>query len=209
MPTVRELKISYEEKDVADPRVGEPITSLESILGLMNFLRFTADEEVWAILVDAQAKLIGTYQVAKGGRHESTVDPASLFRTVLMAEATGAILVHNHPSGGVRPSPEDVRTTEKLVLAGFALGTPLFDHVILGKDAYSFNRSGLLAWIQAEQLKALGVKGVPDVRHPEEAEAEVRAAMANLARKEAPCLATEAAAGRMAIQREQEADDDA
>jgi DNA repair protein RadC len=209
MPTVRELKISYVEREVADPRVGQPIRDVDSILRLMSFLRFSVDEEVWAIVLDAESRLIGTYQVSKGGRHETMIDPASLFRTVLMAEATGAILVHNHPSGGVRPSPKDIQTTEKLVLAGFALNTPLLDHVIIGaQDAYSFSRSGMLAWLQAKQLKALGVKGVPDVRHPEEAKAEARAAMANLARKEDSCPATEAAAGRMPVQREQGAEDD-
>jgi DNA repair protein RadC len=194
MPTIRELRISYEEKEIADPRVGEPMTSTESVLGIMNFLRFSADEEVWAVLLDAQMKLIGTYQVAKGGRHESMIDPASLFRTVLMAEAAAVILVHNHPSGAVRPSPEDVRTTEKLVLAGFALAVPLVDHVIIGsQDVYSFGRSGMLAWMQSGQLKALGFKHVPEVRNPEEAAREARENMAKL-EKEAPCAATAATA---------------
>ena len=194
MPRIREIKVSYEEKEVPDPGVGDPVRTIEPVLRLMSFLRFTADEEVWAILLDAQAKLIGTYQVAKGGRHESMIDPASLFRTVLMAEATGVILVHNHPSGTVRPSPEDIRTTEKLVLAGLALNTPLLDHVIIGaQDAYSFSKSGMLAWIQSHQLKALGYTRVPEVRNPEEAEKEARENMAKL-EKEEPCAATPAAA---------------
>jgi proteasome lid subunit RPN8/RPN11 len=212
MATIKELQVTYQERETNDLAVGQPIRDVDAILRLMSFLRFAADENVYAIILDSEFKLIGISQISRGGRHETILDPASLFRVVLLAEGAGVILVHNHPSGGVRPSPEDVRTTERIILAGFALAVPLIDHVIIGaKDAYSFGRAGMLAWLQAKQLKALGIKGVLDVRNPEEAEAEARAAIATLARKEAPCAATpatEAAEGRMPVQMEQEADDD-
>ena len=193
MPRVRELKISYEEKEVADPRVGEPLVGVQAVLTLLSFLQYAVDEEVWAVVLDAKCRLIGRYQLAKGGRHEALLDPASLYRTVLLAEGTGVILAHNHPQGGVKPSPEDLRATETILLAGFALGVPLYDHIIMAaNETYSFGRSGMLAWLQAKQLKALGLKNIPDLRDPREAEAEAWAALAALARKEAPSPATAA-----------------
>jgi len=69
----------------------------------------------------------------------------------------------------------------------------------------------MLRFLEAKQLQALGIRGVPEIRNPEAQAAEARAALATLARTEAPCAATpatEAAEGRMPVQMEQEADDD-
>jgi DNA repair protein RadC len=149
MPRIREIKVSYEEKEVPDLGVGDSVRTIEPVLRLTSFLRFAVDEEVWAIVLDGEYKLIGLYQVAKGGRHESLIDPASLYRTVLLCEGSAVILVHNHPSGRVSPSPADIQATERILLAGLALRVPLLDHVIIGaKDAYSFGRAGMLAWLQ-------------------------------------------------------------
>jgi DNA repair protein RadC len=211
MPRIREIKVSYEEKEVTDPRVEEPIRSVDAVLRLTSFLRCAVDEEVYALVLGADSKLIGLYQLAKGGRHETLLDPASLYRTVLMVEGTSVVLVHNHPQCGVRPSPEDIRTTGQILLVGFALHVPLLDHIIVcGHESYSFATAGLLAWLQAKELKALGMKGIRDVRDPRETEAEARAAIAALGEKEAAGAtpATEAAEGRMPLQVQQEADDD-
>ncbi|MGD0265632.1 MAG: JAB domain-containing protein [Candidatus Methylomirabilota bacterium] len=212
MPRIREIKVSYEEKEVPDPGVGEPVRTIEPVLRLTSFLRFAVDEEVWALILDAEAKLIGLYQLAKGGRHETLIDPASLYRTVLLCEGSAVILVHNHPSGRVSPSPADLQATERILLAGVALGLPLLDHVIIGgRGEYSFGRAGMLRFLEAKQLQALGIRGVPEIRNPEAQAAEARAALATLARTEAPCAvtpATEAGEGRMPVQMEQEADDD-
>ena len=170
--------------------------SLDGILRLMSFLRFAADEEIHVLILDGQSKLIGVHLCSRGGRHEVGLDPASLFRTALLAEAHAVIVVHNHPSGSVRPSSEDIRTTELVLFAGFALGLPVLDHVIIGaKDAYSFANSGMLGFLHARQLKALGIEGIPEVRHPEERANEAKVAIANLARKRDEGVAAKVAVG--------------
>ena len=183
MPRIREIKVSYEEKEVPDPGVGEPVRTIAPVLRLTSFLRCAVDEEVWALILDAESKLIGLYQLAKGGRHETLIDPASLYRTVLLCEGSAVILVHNHPSGRVSPSPADLQVTERILLAGVALGLPLLDHVIIGgRREYSFGRAGMLRFLEAKQLQALGIRGVPEIRNPEAQAAEARAALASLAR---------------------------
>jgi proteasome lid subunit RPN8/RPN11 len=180
---VRELQISFREREVLDPRVGEPIQSVEAVARLMSFLRFAADEEVYALILDVERKLICIRQVSRGGRHETSLDAASLFRAALLAEGTALIVVHNHPSGGVRPSQADIDATTKVVMAGIALHLPLLDHVVIGgKAEYSFAQSGMLRFLEAKALRVLGFH-VPDVKHPEEREREVRAAFANLGKK--------------------------
>ena len=187
MPMVRELVVRYQEKEVNDPRVGEPVLTPDAIYRLMSFLRFAVDEEVWAIVLDVERKIVGMYQVSKGGKHETSINASSLYRTALLAEASYLIVVHNHPSGGVRPSQADISGTEGMVMAGIALQLPLVDHVIIGgKAEYSFAQAGMLAFIEAKALKNLGLQGVPEIKHPEEREKEVRDAFALLGKKEAP-----------------------
>ncbi len=72
MPTVRELQVRFIAREVNDPRVGEPITGLDSILRLMSQLRFPVDEEVWAVVLDIERKILRMYQVSKGGKHETS-----------------------------------------------------------------------------------------------------------------------------------------
>jgi RadC-like JAB domain-containing protein len=185
MAKIRAIKVFYEELEVMAPGVGEPVRTTEGVLRLVSFLRHAVDEEVWAVVVGGDMKLIGIYQLSKGGRHETLLDPASLYRTVLLCEGSGVFLVHNHPSCKVSPSAADIQTTEKVLLAGFALGVPLLDHIIVqAENHYSFGQAGMLQFLQVKQLKALGMKGLPDVIHPEERANEAREAMAKLGRPE-------------------------
>lgn len=184
MPIVRELQVRYIEKEVHDPRIGEPILTVEGIVRLMSFLRFAVDEEVWGLALDAERKLVGIYQTSKGSKHETMIAPSSLFRTALLAEASGLVIVHNHPSGGVSPSQADITGTEGIVMAGIALHLPLVDHVIIGgKSEYSFAQSGMLRFIEMKALKSLGVQGLPEVKHPDERAREATEAMAKLGKK--------------------------
>jgi len=98
--------------------------------------------EVFAVLLlDAQARVIALQEVTRGLVNSSLVHPREVFRLAIAMNATAVILGHNHPSGVLRPSPEDHRATEALVAAGAILDIPVQDHLILGltdRDYYSF-----------------------------------------------------------------------
>ena len=73
--------------------------------------------------------------------------PASIpeiFKAALLSNAANILLFHNHPSGDVTPSKEDIQLTKRVVEAGKLLGIPLQDHIILGEadNFYSFRKSG-------------------------------------------------------------------
>ena len=68
---------------------------------------------------------------------QTLIDPQTLFRKAVMMGAHSLILVHNHPSGDVSPSAQDIETTRALIAAGRVLGIPVIDHVIIGRPDIS------------------------------------------------------------------------
>lgn len=95
-------------------------------------------EECWLALVNAQNALQDWLLVQRGGVHDVHIDAAGILRTALTREASGIILVHNHPGGAARPSAADVAVTEELRELAPKLGVRFLDHVIVSDgESYS------------------------------------------------------------------------
>ncbi|MBI1805078.1 MAG: DNA repair protein RadC [Ignavibacteria bacterium] len=90
--------------------------------------------------------LIGIHTISVGILNSSLVHPREVFKLAYMMNAASVIVSHNHPSGNVEPSSEDITMTKQLVEAGKILGIPLHDHIIITEnDGYSsFAERGLL-----------------------------------------------------------------
>ena len=90
---------------------------------------------------------------------KSVIDPTEVFSFALQKRASKVILVHNHPSGNLTPSPEDKDITDRLYQAGLFLDLPLIDHVIIDEEKfYSFCESGLLRKISLSKQYRLPYK---------------------------------------------------
>lgn len=102
-------------------------------------------EEFWVILLDRGNRAKAVYQVSKGGMHGTVCDPKLVFAAALKSAASSIVLSHNHPSGQLRPSEEDIKLTRKLAEAGKFLDLPIMDHLILSPTGYySFADNGML-----------------------------------------------------------------
>lgn len=64
------------------------------------------------------------------------VDPRDVFQAAILSNATAIIAMHNHPSGSLRPSKEDIETTKRLIDAGNLIGIRVLDHIIISGDKY-------------------------------------------------------------------------
>ncbi|MBO4279233.1 MAG: JAB domain-containing protein [Spirochaetales bacterium] len=96
-------------------------------------------EEVWSIYLNYQSGLIGSEMVSKGTLDKTAIDCRTVLRQVLLKNAAGLILLHNHPGGNARPSTADMRFTRDLQQACDIMGIRFVDHIIVGKDSfYSF-----------------------------------------------------------------------
>lgn len=78
-----------------------------------------------------------------GTINRSIVHPREIFKYAYLNSASSIVCVHNHPSGGIRPSREDIKLTNALVELGRLNAIPVTDHMIIGEnDYYSFFEDG-------------------------------------------------------------------
>jgi DNA repair protein RadC len=93
-------------------------------------------EEFWIILLGRSNKVLGKELISKGGLSATVCDPKIIFYSALQYQASGLILVHNHPSGNLKPSNEDLQLTKKISAAGRMLDIGVFDHLIITDGGY-------------------------------------------------------------------------
>jgi len=102
-------------------------------------------ESFFVILLDAAMHKIRDVEVSKGSLTASLVHPREVFNPAIKYSAKGVILLHNHPSGQLSPSDEDIKITRKLVDSGRLLDIPVYDHLIItSKSYYSFKENNLI-----------------------------------------------------------------
>jgi len=103
-------------------------------------------KEYFVVLsLDSRNNLIKISDVSVGTLDTSLVHPREVFTEVLLAHAAQVILAHNHPSGDLEPSEEDLTITKKLVEAGKILGIEVLDHIIVSKEGFlSFKEKNLI-----------------------------------------------------------------
>ncbi|KIA83507.1 hypothetical protein OA84_08330 [Kaistella solincola] len=119
--------------------------SQETYKILAPFLADLQTEEFWAIFLNQNNRIIGKSRLSSGGINQSVVDIRILFKTALEHFATGLVVAHNHPSGNLKPSQEDLKITKQIAEAGKILNIQLLDHLILAQNSYlSFADENLL-----------------------------------------------------------------
>ena len=96
-----------------------------------------------------QSSIMLNYEVKNtvGSINNALVSPREVFKSSILSNAASIIIFHNHPSGNVNPSKDDIKITETLRAAGSILDIPVLDHIIIGgrnRDTYSFLEQGVL-----------------------------------------------------------------
>jgi DNA repair protein RadC len=102
-------------------------------------------EEFWVIFVNQGSFLLGIENFGKGGLTSTSVDIRLIRSTALELKATGLFICHNHPSGELQPSKNDVALTMQMKDAAHLMSIQLLDHVVICKeDYYSFAENEIL-----------------------------------------------------------------
>lgn len=96
-------------------------------------------ENFYAIYINTKNKLISYKLLFKGTINKSCVHPREIFKNAFLESAYAIIVIHNHPSGDITPSTEDIELTTSLMQIGNLMGIPVIDHIIMSdKGYYSF-----------------------------------------------------------------------
>ncbi|MAQ18782.1 MAG: hypothetical protein CMN30_28795 [Sandaracinus sp.] len=145
-PKVRALRELVRSGGGVEPLTGRLLSSRDVAAFFIPRLGPDPMESLWVVGLDAKNRGRVVRQVARGGPAHCLVAPGDVLRVLVLNGCPSGIVVHNHPSGNVAPSPEDIGLTHRLVTGAELLGLRLLDHVIVGGGRhYSFLDQGLLA----------------------------------------------------------------
>ena len=97
-------------------------------------------EKLMAIFLDNKKCLINYKTLFIGTIDRTIIHPREIFNEAIKYSASGIIIIHNHPSGSLKPSKEDIIATKNLMESGNIIGIPILDSIITnGEEYYSFN----------------------------------------------------------------------
>ncbi len=118
---------------------GVKIVSPESAVEALGSVMSEIDREVVAVInLKADGIPINASFVSVGTINAALTEPRELLKASLLSNAANVIMVHNHPSGNLTPSKQDISLTNRMIEVFSLMGMPLLDHVIVGGDNKSF-----------------------------------------------------------------------
>jgi DNA repair protein RadC len=143
---VAEIQVSYRPAITTKPIVK---TSLDAFAALQSFYSkdtIALQEKFCVMYLNRSNRVIGVYELSKGGMTSTIVDIRLLLSVCLKVAAVGVVLSHNHPSGNLQPSKCDKDLTQKIKSACSLLDIQVLDHLIVTPDHkyYSMSDEGIL-----------------------------------------------------------------
>lgn len=112
------------------------IRSTDDAVAQLGNIKDKKQEYFVVLTLDGANRLISNTIVFQGTLNQSLVHPREIFAKAIEDRAASIIVAHNHPSGSVEPSDDDISITQKLREAGELLGIRVLEHIIVAKEAY-------------------------------------------------------------------------
>jgi len=121
------------------------VTKPEDVIPLVAHLRDKRQEHFVCITLNGAGEVLGNRVITVGLLNHSLVHPREVFADAIVDRAASIICVHNHPSGSLEPSPQDIAITTQLKEAGQLVGIQLIDHIIVTRNGHvSLRERGLI-----------------------------------------------------------------
>jgi DNA repair protein RadC len=144
MQNIKEYKLKSIESEYKQVQIN---SSDEAVNYIRQFYFDDIDiyESFFILMLNRANITIGYAKISQGGISGAVVDVRIIMKYCIDSLCSGVILSHNHPSGNVHPSEQDIAITKRLKEAGKILDVNITDHVILTKDSYySFVENGII-----------------------------------------------------------------
>ena len=103
---------------------------------LMQEMQFEKREIAKLLILNVKNIVLKIIDISLGGTNFVSIEPKTILYEALQVQAARIILVHNHPSGDIRPSNDDINVTKRLYEASKLVGIELLDHIIIGNGIY-------------------------------------------------------------------------
>lgn len=134
---------------LSGPSHGQPYTirkPSDAAELMMSSMRYLQQENFCVLLLNTKNRLIGPPQTLSiGSINSAIVTPQMVFKAAIKHSAVSVVCIHNHPSGDVTASPEDIKLTQRLVESGRTIGIDVLDHLIIGDGIYlSLREQGMM-----------------------------------------------------------------
>jgi len=121
------------------------IHKADDVLPIISYIADKKQEYFLCVSLNGANEVIGNRVVTVGLLNANQIHPREVFAEAISDRAAAVILAHNHPSGSLKPSPDDIAATRQLVEAGKILGIEVLDHIIIAKKGYlSLKEKGLM-----------------------------------------------------------------
>jgi DNA repair protein RadC len=133
---VKEICCRYGEKRL---KQGQSFNNSEAIYNHFRVrLGNQMQESFFCIYLDNKHRIMSECEISMGTISRSLVHPREIFAPAIAIRACAIILIHNHPSGDMKPSKADIDITKRLFEVGKIVGISILDHIIIGDGYYSF-----------------------------------------------------------------------
>lgn len=116
------------------------ITTAKDIVKFINEIEnldLSAEESTFVLCLNTKNEIVSYSEIAKGGINFCNFDMKSLFKNILLSNASKFILIHNHPSGDSTPSKNDIEITKKIKQASEIMDINFLDHLVIAGNNYS------------------------------------------------------------------------
>ncbi len=121
---------------------------------LSHSLSFSQRERVVCIYLDSANAILDIITLFEGTLDKTPFYPREILKHAIKIGAKNIILAHNHPSGNITPSKQDIISTKRLIIASLSMDIDMLDHIIIGmpEEFYSFEEHGLIKSMRDEAL---------------------------------------------------------
>jgi DNA repair protein RadC len=135
-----------------------------------------AIEHFWVASLNAKDRLLNVELINIGAANRVSVQPPEVFRLAIYKAAVSIIMVHNHPSGVLKPSNDDKALTDRMMKVGKLLNIRVADHLIISEtDCYSMEEAGILNELRKSGLYEVTLKETEDTKRWREEELQKKA----------------------------------
>lgn len=128
---VREKEVEYKQERIHNEN------DIVKFINEIEEINLSAEENVYVLCLNTKNEIVSYSEIAKGGISFCNFDMKTLFKNILLSNASKFILVHNHPSGDCTPSKSDINITKKIKDASKLMDIDFLDHIVIAENSYS------------------------------------------------------------------------